>query len=197
MTSRYSLLIGAVLALAPFYSASAAIISFTLEGTAGSGLLPGNENPARTGGTGGLGPGGITYNTDTNILSIDIAWGSANGFTDLTGDVVASHIHGYTDAPPLGWEQNRGVLVGLDARPGFDTSGTSGGFTGTIQFDEILDADLLAGLLAGQTYINVHTAENPGGEIRGQLQVVPIPAAVWLFGSGLLGLIGIARRKKA
>jgi len=27
--------------------------------------------------------------------------------------------------------------------------------------------------------------------------VVPIPAAVWLFGSGLLGLIGISRRKKA
>lgn len=27
--------------------------------------------------------------------------------------------------------------------------------------------------------------------------VVPIPPAVWLFGSGLIGLIGIARRKKA
>ena len=27
--------------------------------------------------------------------------------------------------------------------------------------------------------------------------VVPIPAAVWLFGSGLLGMIGVARRKKA
>jgi len=27
--------------------------------------------------------------------------------------------------------------------------------------------------------------------------VVPVPAAVWLFGSGLLGLIGIARRRKA
>ena len=27
-------------------------------------------------------------------------------------------------------------------------------------------------------------------------QVVPIPAAAWLFGSGLLGLIAIARRKK-
>jgi len=25
---------------------------------------------------------------------------------------------------------------------------------------------------------------------------VPIPASVWLFGSGLIGLIGIARRKK-
>jgi hypothetical protein len=28
------------------------------------------------------------------------------------------------------------------------------------------------------------------------VSAVPIPAAVWLFGSGLLGLIGIARRKK-
>ena len=26
--------------------------------------------------------------------------------------------------------------------------------------------------------------------------VVPVPAAVWLFGSGLLGLIAVARRKK-
>jgi len=29
------------------------------------------------------------------------------------------------------------------------------------------------------------------------ISTVPVPAAVWLFGSGLLGLIGIARRKKA
>ena len=26
--------------------------------------------------------------------------------------------------------------------------------------------------------------------------VVPIPPAIWLFGSGLIGLVGIARRKK-
>lgn len=28
------------------------------------------------------------------------------------------------------------------------------------------------------------------------LTAVPVPAAVWLFGSGLLGLVGMARRKK-
>ena len=30
-----------------------------------------------------------------------------------------------------------------------------------------------------------------------KLSAIPIPAAIWLFGSGLIGLIGIARRKKA
>jgi hypothetical protein len=31
----------------------------------------------------------------------------------------------------------------------------------------------------------------------GDVSEVPVPAAVWLFGSGLIGLIGVARRKKA
>ncbi len=30
----------------------------------------------------------------------------------------------------------------------------------------------------------------------GDVSAVPVPAAVWLFGSGLIGLIGLARRKK-
>ena len=30
----------------------------------------------------------------------------------------------------------------------------------------------------------------------GDVAVVPVPAAAWLFGSGLLGLVGVARRKK-
>jgi hypothetical protein len=35
------------------------------------------------------------------------------------------------------------------------------------------------------------------GTLRFELVAVPIPAAVWLFGSGLVGLIGITRRKRA
>ena len=34
------------------------------------------------------------------------------------------------------------------------------------------------------------------GKLTTSMAVVPVPAAVWLFGSGLLGLIGIARRKR-
>ncbi len=32
---------------------------------------------------------------------------------------------------------------------------------------------------------------------RPTLTTIPVPGAVWLFGTGLLGLIGLARRKKA
>jgi hypothetical protein len=32
--------------------------------------------------------------------------------------------------------------------------------------------------------------------VSGEVSVVPIPAALWLFGTGLIGLIGLSRRKK-
>mgnify|MGYP001817467390 FL=1 len=58
--------------------------------------------------------------------------------------------------------------------------------TGTIQ----LTFDVTAGKKYGfgaEGAVWMNTQVNP----------IPVPAAVWLFGSGLLGLVGIARRKKA
>ena len=49
-------------------------------------------------------------------------------------------------------------------------------------------ADVSSSTMLGQYGIEVRMTEMPE---------IPIPAAVWLFGSGLLGLIGIARRRKA
>lgn len=37
----------------------------------------------------------------------------------------------------------------------------------------------------------------PDTDFAFRINAVPVPAAVWLFGSGLIGLIGVARRKKA
>jgi hypothetical protein len=50
----------------------------------------------------------------------------------------------------------------------------------------------IAGVTADSTISNVGFSYGTAGEIT----TIPIPAAVWLFGSGLLGLIGIARRKQ-
>ena len=36
-----------------------------------------------------------------------------------------------------------------------------------------------------------------GSVVFAEVASVPVPAAVWLFGSGLIGLIGLARRKQA
>ena len=43
---------------------------------------------------------------------------------------------------------------------------------------------------------NVAFQQDRTGEVVVFATVVPVPAAVWLFASGLLGLVGIARRKR-
>jgi hypothetical protein len=52
------------------------------------------------------------------------------------------------------------------------------------------EAALLAGMAAGQTYLNIHSTTFPNGEIRGFLQVapaaVPEPATLWLLGLGFV-----------
>ncbi len=99
---------------------------------------------------------------------------------DLTSPITNMHFH--NGAP--------GVSGGVDLAIPSPWSSPQVG-------SAILTATQETNLLSGDWYVNVHTTNFGGGEIRGQVIInpVPIPAAVWLFGSGLLGLVGVARRK--
>ena len=56
------------------------------------------------------------------------------------------------------------------------------------------EAVLLAGLPADQTYLNIHSTVDAGGEIRGFLVVSPEPGTFLLAGAVLAGFL-IRRRK--
>jgi hypothetical protein len=160
--------------------AAAAIIPFDLTGKAGTGLLTGNENPTvLNGGSGGEVGVGISFDTSTNVITINVAWGSANGFTNLTGNATGGHIHGPTlDPAPTSFTESAGILVPLDSLAGWNASASAGGFSGTAN----IPAANVSNLLAGQLYINVHTSTNGGGEIRGYLVQAPEPGSIALIG---------------
>ena len=88
-------------------------------------------------------------------------------YSGLLGPAIASHIHG-----PGVPGSNAPVLVPFNT-----PSGTSGSISGTVT----LTTNELAYLLAGQTYINVHSTTNGGGEIRGQIN--PMQFAVTMNGA--------------
>jgi hypothetical protein len=80
----------------------------------------------------------------------------------LSGPITAAHIHGPANASVAA-----NVIVPLSAVTGSGTSFT-GSFT-TTGNSTIDMATLVTHMLAGNTYINIHTAANPNGEIRGQI----------------------------
>lgn len=101
--------------------------------------------------SGAKGYGGLTYDEDTDTLSWEFE------FSGLTGDVTAAHIHGPADSG-----ETAGVLIDLE--------GPSGGLASPMAGSVIVDdAQVVSDLRAGRTYVNLHTALNPAGEIRGQL----------------------------
>ncbi len=77
----------------------------------------------------------------------------------------------------------------VSADPATCTAGTAG----------IADLTMTDGTLAGngfldETGVGFITVDYSLANAQANT-VVPVPAAVWLFGSGLLGLVGVARRK--
>lgn len=91
-------------------------------------------------------------------------------YRDLSGDAFAAHIHG-----PASATNSAGVLIDL-APYHNGPFGTEGSFSGTIVLTDAEKADLLDGL----HYVNVHTPNHTGGEIRGHIAPV-------LFEASLLG----------
>ncbi|MBR0957345.1 CHRD domain-containing protein [Bradyrhizobium japonicum] len=74
-------------------------------------------------------------------------------YSGLSGPATAAHFHGPAEAG-----KNAGVAVAI---PNAASSPVKGEAT-------LTDAQA-ADLLGGKYYINIHTAANPGGEIRGQV----------------------------
>ena len=107
------------------------------------------EVPAKTGP--GHGTLTATYDTDTNLLTYHVV------FSDLTGPAVAAHFHGpattTTVGPPVIFVKTKPIVSPIDG-------------TATLTPEQAKD------LLDEKWYFNVHTAANPGGEIRGQVQKV-------------------------
>jgi hypothetical protein len=87
-----------------------------------------------------------TYDTASKMLT----W--KGSYKDLTGPATAAHFHGPGDP-----DKNAGVAVPIT--PNMSP------FEGSATLTDAQESDMMA----GKWYVNVHTAANKGGEIRGQL----------------------------
>lgn len=189
------LMAGVALAGSPA-SAATTIFATTLRGNA--------ERPQVE--TTGTGTAVVTLDDVANSLRVQVM------FSGLLGNTAASHIH---CCAPIG--TNAGVATAVPTFPGFPLGVTSGSYDQTFDMTDASSynpgfvtahggtvdqarADLFAGMIAGQSYLNIHTDLFPRGEIRGQLLAqVPEPAtwALMIAGFGLLGGALRAQRRVA
>jgi len=143
MTNMIRITVGAVIA-AGLAFASAQAAEHKLKAT----LDAKQEVPANT--SVGKGTAEVTVNDTTKEVSWTVT------YEGLTGAASAAHIHG-----PAAAGANAGVIQALSAMGTPPKSPLEGKAT-------LTDAQI-ADILAGRTYVNVHTIANRGGEIRGQI----------------------------
>ncbi len=108
-----------------------------------------NEVPANT--SAGTGTLEGTLDKKTNVLTWTVT------YSGLTGPVRMGHFHG-----PAAAGANAGVALGF-----------TGSVESPIKGSATLTPAQVADLTAGKWYVNLHTAANPGGEVRGQVAVAP------------------------
>lgn len=112
------------------------------------------ENPAVTNAEGVSGVGYVTVNPDESEIVANV---SVEGFVPFLDAAIGPvHLHnGFAG-------QNGGVFLPL-----FPVDGSETSFRGTET--DIIDSIDFARIAQGGTYINVHSAENGSGEVRGQI----------------------------
>lgn len=143
--SKYSIATWSPLAAAIALAVSGVYSSTALGVDVKVTLAGDQEVPAVT--TAAKGSGTVTVGDDMSVKG-SITTSGING--------TAAHIH--CCAPP---GKNAGVAVPMVK------SGDNGW---TFPPDAKMNADQMKAFKAGETYVNVHSAANPGGEIRGQLK---------------------------
>jgi|SRR5438445_2261393 len=125
-----------------------------------------NEVPAR--GTGASGVMGFNVTGNRVDYSIEVH--------NMSTGIVGAHLH--TGAAGI----NGPIRIALFPGPGanFTTNPLTGVdgqlYEGSFEASDVTGIsfqDLLAGMRAGTVYGNVHTSQFPGGEIRGQAQLLP------------------------
>lgn len=140
-------------------------------------------NPAMTPGAGSLLAGSMDgiYNYAANnntFLSASNSYASPSG--SVTG-FIGSNAWGYTFGSAAAWGS------------GFNNSLT--GLTGGMKMS-FAAIDLPTDTVSMSTFAGTWSVDAAAGTLNYTVSAVPVPAAVWLLGSGLLGLVGISRRKK-